>query len=148
MLSFVDNMKAPATRRAGGASSSLKASTSRGDSGRGYLSLIITLIILAGAAYTGVQVVPVYVSNFRLNDYLTTLAQEVAVKHIEMADAPAAVVSKAADLALPVQPGDVEAGNGINSVKISVNYSVPIDLKIYTWTLHFSDSASAPSTVY
>lgn len=118
------------------------------ESGRGYLSLIITLVILAALAYTGIQVVPVYVNNFQLNDYLTKLAQEVAVKRVGAGDAPAAVVTKAVALDLPVEAGDVQVVNGGNSIVLQVRYTVPIDLKVYTWSLHFSDSASAPSTVY
>ncbi|MGH9435533.1 MAG: hypothetical protein ACRD06_06005 [Terriglobia bacterium] len=118
------------------------------ESGRGYLGLIITLVILAALAYTGIQTVPVYVNNFQLNDYLASLVQEVAVKRVAPGDAPAAVVSKAADLNLPVATGNVEVDNGGNSVVIQVRYAVPINLKVYTWILHFSDSASAPSNVY
>ena len=131
-----------------GASPGLRYSARWTESGRGYLSLIITLVILAGLAYTGIRVVPVYINNFQLNDYLTNLAQEVAVRRVEPGEAPAAVVAKAANLDLPVQLGDVQVENEGNSIIIQVRYAVPIDLKAYTWTLHFSDSASAPSTVY
>ncbi|MGH9397630.1 MAG: hypothetical protein ACRD18_12355 [Terriglobia bacterium] len=130
------------------ASPGLEYSARWTESGRGYLSLIITLVILAALAYIGIQVVPVYVDNFQLNDYLTSLAEEVAVKRVAPAEAPAAVATKAADLNLPVQSGNVQVDNGGNSIIIRVHYAVPIDLKVYTWTLHFSDSASAPSTVY
>lgn len=120
----------------------------KSESGRGYASVIISLLVLVALTYAGIQVVPVYVNNFQLNDYLTDVAQRVAVKQVGADDAQTAVVTKAAALHLPVEPEDVQVSNGGNSTVVHVRYTVPIDLKVYTWALHFTDTGSAPNSVY
>lgn len=116
----------------------------RSESGKGYASLFITLIVLAIAAFVAYQTVPVYVHNYELNDYATGLAQQVAVNHVAPEDVPARIAARAEDLNLPVTTDNVKVEPGGSVVKIDVTYMALIDLRVYIWPLHFSISVSAP----
>ncbi|HEX5482623.1 MAG TPA: hypothetical protein VFZ08_08350 [Terriglobia bacterium] len=116
----------------------------RSESGKGYASLFVTLIILLIAAFVAYQTLPVYVHNYELNDYTTDLAQQVAVHRVQPEDVPALIAARAQDLNLPVAPDNVKVDPGGSAVKIEVAYTALIDLWVYIWSLHFSISASAP----
>ena len=118
------------------------------ESGRGTLGLIITLAILAAAGYTAFQVVPIYIHNYELNNYVNEAALEVVANRIKADDVPAAVVEKSEALNLPVELGDVRVDPEVSAVKIHVAYTVPVNLYFFIWPVHFSASASAPKLVY
>lgn len=114
------------------------------ESGKGYASLFVTVIILLIAAFVAYEALPVYVHNYELNGYATDLAQQVAVNRVEPGDVPALIAARAQDLNLPVAPDNVKVDSGGSAVKIDIEYTALIDLRVYIWSLHFSISASAP----
>ncbi|MGH9377457.1 MAG: hypothetical protein ACRD1I_01535 [Terriglobia bacterium] len=135
------------------AASSYMVSTCRqpvrmSESGRGSFGFIVTLIILAAIGYVAFLVVPIYVHNYELNDYVNEAALEVVSNRIKADDVPAAVVERSEALNLPVELGDVQVEPEKQAVKIHVSYTVPVNLLFYTWTIPFSASASAPRLVY
>lgn len=128
--------------------SRLGAPARQSESGRGYLSLIITLLVLGAAAFVAVQAVPVYVDNFELGQTAQDLAQQAAANRIPVDAVTPGITARAADLNLPVAFQDVDAAVEGGMVRVRIHYTVPIDLKIYTWSMHLSVSASAPRLVY
>ncbi|MGH9356312.1 MAG: hypothetical protein ACRD10_09305 [Terriglobia bacterium] len=128
--------------------SHLCAPAQQSESGRGYLSLIITVLLLGAAALIAIQAVPVYVDNFELGQTAQDLAQQAAVNHITIDAVTPGITARAADLNLPVAFQDVNASVDGGMVRVRIHYTVPIDLKIYTWSMHLSVSASAPRLVY
>ncbi len=110
------------------------------DSGVGYGKAILTVAMLAAFAYTAIKFVPVYVHNFELQSYINDLAVKATVDRSSSDAIRNVVVAKAQDLDLPVAPADVAVQSG-NKVTIKIDYKAPIDLKVYTWVLHFTDSA-------
>ncbi len=120
----------------------------RAQSGQGYFGLFVTLLVLAAGGFVALQAVPVYVHNFELQDYAHSLAENVAVDRVPPASVPSEVVARAQQLNLPVTADDVTMPAGEAAVKIRIRYTVPVDLKFYTWSLHFTISASAPRLVY
>lgn len=109
------------------------------DSGVGH-KLILTLGAMAAIAYIAVKTLPVYVHNYELKDYIGQLAIQATVSRAPAEGIRNNVVAKAQDLNLPVSPENVKVQAGHN-VTILVDYTVPIDLKVYTWVLHFKPSA-------
>lgn len=118
------------------------------ESGGGSFGLIITLVILAAIGYIAYQVVPVYVHNYELNNYLNEVALEAVSNRIKVDDVPAAVVERCEALNLPVELGDVNMDSGGNAINIHVAYTAPVHLLSYTWVIHFTASASAPRLAY
>jgi len=126
----------------------LRAIVQQSESGRGYLGLIITLLVLGAVAFVAVQAVPVYVHNFELEQSARDLAEQVAANRVPLDAVTSAITDRAADLDLPVAFQDVSAEIDGGMVRIRIHYTVPIDLKVYTWPLHLSVSTSAPRLVY
>lgn len=110
------------------------------DSGAGRGKLIGTLAVLLAVAYVAIKTIPVYVHNYELHDYIGQLAIQATVSRAPAEGIRNNVVAKAQDLNLPVSPENVKVQAGHN-VTILVDYTVPIDLKVYTWVLHFKPSA-------
>ncbi|HEV2419662.1 MAG TPA: hypothetical protein VGX94_17840 [Terriglobia bacterium] len=123
-------------------------SARRREFGGGSFGLIVTLVILAAIGYIAYQVVPIYVHNYELNNYLNEVALEAVSNRIKVDDVPAAVVERCEALNLPVELGDVNMDSGGNAINIHVAYTAPVQLLSYTWVIHFTASASAPRLAY
>lgn len=99
------------------------------------------VVVLAALAFFAARLVPVYVNNFRLQQFLEESVQRRAV--LEMPDdmVRVEVVSEAARLGLPVRAGQVRVRRTPGKIRIEVLYIVPVDLPLYTVDLHFRPSA-------
>ncbi len=114
----------------------------RADSGKGTGKAILTVAVLAAIAFAAVQILPVYVHNYELQDQLRQVSiQVMAGQHTTVDAVRNAVLEKARDLDLPVKPDDVKIVLTGGKITIDLNYTVPIDLKVYTLYLHFTPSA-------
>ena len=91
-------------------------------------------------AYIAIKTVPVYVHNYELQDYLRQLAVQATVQRASEDAIRKDVLKKAEDLDLPIAAEQVKITAG-NRVSIDIDYTVPVDLKVYTWVLHFTPSA-------
>lgn len=112
----------------------------RPESGAGTSKAIFALVVLAVVAFLGAKIIPVYVNNYELNDYISQLAIRATVGHASADAVQNDVVQKAQDLGLPVTRDNVKVSIG-SKVTIDIDYNVPVDLKVYTLTLHFTPSA-------
>ena len=112
----------------------------RSESGKGRVKLVFALLFLAALAFALIKIVPVYVSNYELNDDIHQLAVQATVDRSTAAAVQNRVVEYAKDLGLPVASENVTVQVGTR-VTISVDYVVPIDLKVYILELHFTPSA-------
>ena len=52
------------------------------------------------------------------------------------------VLAQAEELDLPIERRDVKVTVNSYGVTIELDYTVPVDLKFYTWVLHFTPSAT------
>jgi hypothetical protein len=110
------------------------------DSGRITLKAILSLAFLAAVIFAGFKTIPVYVNDYQLHDYVQNqtpfwLTQRAAAEAIRRN-----VVAKAQELGLPLAPEDVTVNANANKVDVSLDYRVPVDLKVYTLQLHFTYS--------
>ncbi len=112
------------------------------DHGAGRLKAVIALVFIALVIYVGVKVIPVYVQNYELADYVRNLAVDATVQYPPAtADGVTdRILHKARDLGLPITRDEIQVTMG-RTVTISVDYRVPIDLAFYKFTLHFTPSA-------
>ncbi|HUI40496.1 MAG TPA: hypothetical protein VL523_00860 [Terriglobia bacterium] len=109
--------------------------------GVGLLKSIFTLAILAAIVFAGIQTVPVYFGNYELSNYIRDRAVQATVERPSPEDLQNEVVHYARQIGLPVQPEDVQATSVNGNVSIRVDYSVPVNLGVYTWNAHFTPSA-------
>ncbi len=110
------------------------------DSGKGRGKAIFATAVLLFAVYAGVKILPVYIHNYELHDYIHELAIRATVERSSEDAVRRAVVEYANSLDLPVKNDNVKVTVG-GRVTINLDYSVPIDLKVYTLVLHFTPSA-------
>ena len=110
------------------------------EDGKGRLKALFALAVVAATVYLCIKIIPVYVNNYDLHNHIHDLAETATVSHYPVDKIKADVVAYADELGLPVSRENVTAATG-NIVTIEVDYTVPIDLKIYTLMLHFTPSA-------
>jgi hypothetical protein len=118
----------------------------RSDSGAGNRKAIVTLAILVAIGYVAIKTIPVYVHNYELQDYIRELAIRATVAHAKADTVRDDIVAYGRDLDLPLNRDNVKVQAG-SKVTISIDYTVPINLKVYTLNLHFSDSAENRSII-
>lgn len=109
--------------------------------GRG--RLVVDVAILGALVYLGIKTIPVYIQNYELTSYMRQLAIQASAKRSPARDIENQVVAFADSLDLPVGRNDVRVGVGGGKVTIALEYSVPVDLKVYTWVLHFAPSTDS-----
>jgi hypothetical protein len=112
----------------------------RSESGKITFKAILSLAFLAAVIFAAVKIIPVYVNNYELNDYVENqtpfwLTQRASAEAIQKN-----ILAKAEDLGLPIVADNLTISANQNKVSISIDYHVPVDLKVYTLPLHFTIS--------
>jgi hypothetical protein len=112
----------------------------RSDTGKGYGKLLVSVLVLGVIGFCAAKIVPVYIANYKLEDYIRALAVQMSAKPSPPDVILDDVLSKAQDLELPVTKENVKVRIATR-VTIELDYQVPIDLKVYTLVLHFAPSS-------
>ncbi|MGH9735115.1 MAG: hypothetical protein ACRD8A_11070 [Candidatus Acidiferrales bacterium] len=114
-----------------------------GQRGRSRVSLVITLVIVAAMIFAAVKIVPAYFANFQLQDSMQTEARFALSYPPKDADQIRSDVwQKVQDLSIPLDTKDeIQVIENAGAVNISIDYSVPVDLKVYQFTLQFHPHA-------
>jgi hypothetical protein len=113
----------------------------RSESGKATFKTLVSVLFLLAVIYSGIKIIPVYVNNYELEDYIRQqtpfwLAQRTPGDAIR-----SNIVAKAQELSLPVSSEQVKVQAGRALVSISIDYTVPVDLLVYTLRLHFTPAA-------
>ena len=119
----------------------------RRESGKGTAKAIFALAFLAAVIFSCFKIIPVYVDNYQLQDYIQGqtpywLAQRASAEGIQKA-----ILVEAEHLDLPVTAEEVTVESNQNIVRVKIDYNVPVDLKIYTLQLHFTPSSENRSLI-
>jgi len=113
----------------------------RDESGGGRGKALFALAVLCALAYIAYKALPAYIENYQLSDYMRQLAVQATVERSAAEAVRQNVVEHAVSLGLPVARDQVTVTSNTQLVNIQVDYTVPINLKVYTWVLHFTPSA-------
>jgi Domain of unknown function (DUF4845) len=107
------------------------------------LNLVITLLILGALAFAGVKIVPVYFANYQMQDSMNSESRFALTGYPKKgpSDVQDDILKKAQDLGIPAKKDDIVVQMENGSVSISLDYSVPIDLIVYQFTLQFHPHA-------
>lgn len=97
-----------------------------------------SLILLALAAF-GILLVPVYYRNHQFQQSLNEVVRSSSQGPDEALRA--AVVQRAARLGLPVRGDNVSLNRSGARLRIDVKYQIPVDLSVYSVSLHFHPSS-------
>jgi len=110
--------------------------------GEGKLKAIIVTAVLLFIAYAAVKMVPPYVDEYQLNDTMQETAKFASVTRSNEDQIRATVFRKIEELGIPAKKEDVKVTAVNGKVSISLDYTVPIDLVVYKFDLHFTPSTS------
>jgi hypothetical protein len=111
------------------------------DSGAGSLKTIFALLVLGAIAYVAFKTIPIYVSSYEVQDYIRQLAIKSSVERVKPEAIQDQVTAHAVEKDLPVARDDVKVTINGGKVRIDMDYTVLVDLKIYTLPLHFTPSS-------
>ena len=113
----------------------------RSERGEGKLKAIIYLVILLLIIYSAVKIVPIYVSNYQLTDKMLEQARFAVVNRYTEDQIRDNVFKIVQELELPVKRDAIKVLATNSVVKISTEYTIPVDLLFYRMDLHFSPSS-------
>lgn len=107
------------------------------------LNLVITLLIVGFLIFAAVEIVPAYVNNYQFQDSMQSEARFALSYPVKNADdIRNDLWRKAQDLSIPLATkDDIKVTETQSDVEISVDYSVPVNLKVYQFTLQFHPHA-------
>ena len=110
--------------------------------GAGKFKAILVTVILVFFVYFAVKVVPPYVSEYQLSNKMQETARFASVTRSNEEQIRETIFREIQDLDIPATKEDVKVTAAGGRVSISVDYSVPIDLMVYKFDLHFTPSSS------
>lgn len=117
----------------------------RSERGEGRLKTVLFIAVLAMAIYLGVKLVPPYVSEYQLVDKMQEQARFGIVNRYSEEQVRENVFKVAQDLDIPAKREDIKVTVTQAIVKISLDYTVPVDMFFYSTELHFSPSTENKS---
>jgi hypothetical protein len=110
------------------------------------IKTLLGLLVFVTAAYMGWMLLPVYMANYQFQDAIVTSAKFSGTGFKSEDDIHEEVMKKAKELDVPVKPDEVKVTRNGNSVDISADYTVIIDLiNGKQLTLHFTPSSREKS---
>jgi hypothetical protein len=113
--------------------------------GGALLKAMVWLLILAGGGYVAYKVVPAYMSDYELQDKMRSDARFAAVNHRSDEELRDLLYRDIQDLNIPARRQDIQVlENSGHAVRLGVDYTVTVDLKVYQLRLHFTPTAESP----
>ena len=112
----------------------------------GTVKAIIGVLVIAAAIYCGFQIVPPELANYSFQDDLRNIAMVGGANaHQTDQEIIDSVVKKAQDHQITLAPEAVTVTRigtpGSPAVYVAADYSVPVTLPGYSFTLHFNPSS-------
>ena len=121
--------------------SCLTSSSKRLQRGEGKLKAITYTVLLLVAVFAAVKIVPAFVADYELKDKITEQARFAVVNRYTEDQVRDIIYKVVQDLDIPANREDIKVQNTNHGVMISVNYTVPVDFKVYKTELTFSPSS-------
>ena len=113
----------------------------RSELGESKLKAIIYTGIFLLVIYSAVKIVPAYVAEYELTDKMQEQARFAVVNRYTEEQIRENIYKVVKDLEVPAQREDIKIFADNSLVKISLNYTVPVELVFYHLDLHFSPSS-------
>jgi Sec-independent protein secretion pathway component TatC len=113
--------------------------------GEGKLKAIVFTLVIIMAIYLAFKFVPPYVSEYQLQDKMQEQARFGIVNRYSEEQIRDNVFKVVQDLELPIKREDIKVSVSLATVKISLEYTVPVEMFFYSTELHFSPSSENKS---
>jgi hypothetical protein len=115
------------------------------EKGAGKVKAVLVLFVLIALVYVGFKVVPPYMDNYQLQDAMKTEARFAGVERKNQDQIRADIFARIRELGIPAKPEDVVVEPDGYNFKISVKYTVLVDLPGYQLKLDFQPNADSRS---
>jgi hypothetical protein len=102
--------------------------------------LVLAILVLGAMTAILLSLMPVYFENYQLGRFVEQLAGGPNAPDDTLR---AAVLNRARQLDLPVDPSDVAINHSDGKSRIETKYKVQMDFLLYQVDLHFHANASA-----
>jgi len=121
------------------------SATRHGERGTGKLKAILYTVILVLLIYSAFKIVPVYVQDYQLSDKMQETARFAVVNRYNEEQIRDTIFKEIQSLEIPAKRDDIKVSSSQSVVKISVDYTVPVDLFFYHMDIHFTPSSENKS---
>jgi predicted lipid carrier protein YhbT len=99
--------------------------------------------VLAILILLGVRLIPIYLHNQELQQFVEEVTHRAVARTSSDDVLRSWILTKAADLELPVMADNVHIEHGPEKLHIDVRYMVRVNLPLYTVDLHFYPGAGS-----
>jgi hypothetical protein len=113
----------------------------RFERGEGRLKTILILVVIVLVIYSAVKIVPAYVNDYQLSDAMQEQARFAVVNRYTETQIRDNIYKTVLDLGIPAKKDEIKVVATNSVVRISMDYTVPVDLLAYHLELHFSPSS-------
>jgi hypothetical protein len=117
----------------------------RFEQGEGRLKGILIVVIVVLGIYTAWKILPAYVNDYQLSDKMLEQSRFAMVNRYTEDQIRDKIFKVIQDLDIPAKREDIKIVANGNVVKISLEYTVPVDVLMYHTDLHFSPSSETKS---
>jgi len=105
------------------------------------VNTVLTLLVIGFLVFCAVKIVPAYFANYQLQDSMDTEARFAIANHKSDEEIREDIWKKAQELEIPAKRENIKVSSEQRAVNISVDYSIPVDLRVYQFTLEFHPHA-------
>jgi hypothetical protein len=122
-----------------------KRSRARQQRGEGRFKAIAYTAFVVFGIFAAVKLLPPYIAEYQLADKMQEQARFAVVNRYTEEQIRETVFKEAQDLDVPIRKEEIKVLASASVVRISMDYTVPIDLLIYKMNLHFTPSSENKS---
>jgi hypothetical protein len=112
-----------------------------GERGGSRLNTVLTLLVVGFLIFSGVKIIPACFANYQLQDSMQTEARFAIADHKGEDQIREDIWKKVQELDIPVKKENIKVSSEQRSVAISLDYVVPVDLRVYQFNLEFHPHA-------
>jgi len=118
----------------------------RSEEASGRLKVLLSFLFIVAIIFVATRTLPAYVNNYQLQDHIRQLSTQLAVRTRPATpdEVRNEVVAFAQDHGIPLTGDNVKVVIS-SHIMINLDYTVPVDLMVYTLKLRFTPSAENQS---
>jgi hypothetical protein len=120
-------------------------SRARGQCGEGRFKAIAYTVVVVFGIFAAVKLIPPYLAEYQLADKMQEQARFAVVNRYPEEKIRDTIFQEAQSLEIPVTREDIKVMASQAEVRISVDYTVPVDMIVYKMQLHFTPSSANKS---
>ena len=117
----------------------------RAQRGSGKFKAIAYMAIVVFGIFCAVRLLPPYIAEYQLSDKMQDQARFGVVNRYSEEQIRDVIFKEAQDLDVPIKKEQIKVLASPSLVRISLDYTVPIDLLVYKMDLHFTPSSENKS---